>query len=181
MKLVSHQVVKILPDILHFESCFHLNYPPKGPGSVCWCATHSTAGTATLENTPTPPSGPLYFLKISPLPSYLFLFCFVCFMHCDDLTYIYIVKGFVLLTHPSSLLTYLLSFLWKHLNFTLSKFQFFNTVLSTIVFMFCIKSSGLTHSRAETVPFHQPIPVSPAYPPALGNPFSTLLLWIFLY
>ena len=41
--------------------------------------------------------------------------------------------------------------MWEHLSSTLSKFQLYNTVFSTIVTMFCIRSLDLIHIIAESL------------------------------
>ena len=59
---------------------------------------------------------------------------------------------------------------------SLRKCQLCSTVLSTVVHMFYIRSSDLIHLRAESL---YPSTNLSLFPPAPGNHFSTLCLYVF--
>lgn len=103
-------------------------------------------------------------------------------VYCDDSMYVYIVKSFL---HP---VNYHIYCIFIYINFvrtfklySLRKFQWYNTMLSTIVIMLNIRSSYFTALIAESMcPF---MTQSFPRPPALGNHHSTLCIrvWHFLF
>ena len=68
---------------------------------------------------------------------------------------------------------YLYVCVWEHVSFTLSKFRLHNTVLTTTVTMFYIRSSDLIRLTAESL---YPFSNLSLFPPTLapGNHFSSL-------
>lgn len=101
------------------------------------------------------------------------------------MTHVYIVKGFL----PSSKLTYppphifilcVCVCVWRGTFkfYSLNKFQLFGTVLLTIVTMFYLGSSGLTHLIAESLyPFTS---LSP-FPQSTGPALLLFIDWYILH
>lgn len=78
------------------------------------------------------------------------------------------------ITSPACLLLFFLFLVRTFKFYFLSKFQLHNTVLSTIVTMSHIRSSGLIPLIIEFVPFYQPRPIPSKWPPHINPFFSSL-------